>query len=130
MTYTPNRQHRDRSFAAKKSQWSISLPEENTCYVNASGLNWSFKNCFWGLHFSPQTVQPLVLGVAPPPASCNLHMAKFVGDAHGNWHGYPVAHWMSPYDRPGENVLKDWCDKGFISKSGFSKIRRGKRCAL
>jgi len=128
--YTPNPQHRNAGFAGRKSQWSISLLEENMCYSLALNENWLFNNSYWGLHIPPAIQTPQILGVSPPPSSCNVHMAKFVGDLQGNWHGYPVAHWLSPYDRPGEDVLKNWCAKGFISKSGFSKIRRGKRCAL
>lgn len=130
MAYTPNPQHRNRGFSNVKSQWSITIAEENNCYTTASNHNWHFNNCLWGVHLLPQSQVPQVLGSSPTPGSCDLQMAKFVGDASGNWHGYPVAHWMSPYDKPGEDVLKDWCDKGIIRKAIFSRIRRGKRCVL
>ena len=131
MNYMPNLQHRNQSYAMKKSQWSISIQEENECFNNANDQEWFFKNSLWGVQFIPDNNPPLkILGAAPPPVSCELKMAKFVCDSHDNWHGYPVAHWMSPYDRPGESVLKDWCEKGIISKANFARIRRGKKCAL
>ncbi|MBN3138130.1 hypothetical protein [Pectobacterium punjabense] len=130
MPYTPNPQHRNRNFANKKSQWSISIIDENNCYNAASDSHWEFNNCLWGLYLLPQSLAPQVLGLSPSPSLHSLQMAKFVGDELGNWHGYPVAHWMSPYDKPGENILKDWCDRGIIRKVIFSKIRRGKKCVL
>lgn len=70
------------------------------------------------------------LGVPPLPAVDPLHIAKFVCDREGNWHGYPVAHWISPFDKPGEVVVMNWYYQGHISRPAMSKILRGKRCAL
>lgn len=126
--YTPNPQHRNGGYAAVKSQWSISQPEEVACFDLAVQAEWAFRNSFWGLHIGAAGLGPL--GVAPPPSSCQLHIAKFVGDAIGNWHGYPVAHWLSPYDKPSETILSSWFELGLISKPKMAKIHRGKQCAL
>lgn len=130
MPYTPNPQHRQAGFAQRKSQWLITVAEEGACYSLACQQNWMFNNSYWGLHISNPIQNPQILGVSPPPSSCNVQMAKFVGDHQGNWHGYPVAHWLSPFDKPGESVLRDWFNQGYISRSVFSKIHRGRKCAL
>lgn len=130
MPYKPNLIHRNNGYAKKKSQWCITVADETTCYSTAVKQNWSYNNSFWGLHILAGASTPSVLGVSTPPSSCRVHIAKFVGDSHGDWHGYPVAHWLSPFDKPGENVLRDWRDKGFISNSVFSRMHRGKKCVL
>ena len=128
MIYTPNPQHRSRAFAGIKSQWTISLPEEKGCFDLAASADWFGNDCYWGLNVGGGSVQPI--GMAPPPIGCPLHVAKFVGDSHENWHGYPVAHWIAPWDRPTEVILISWKVYGFISKAQMAKIHRGKKCAL
>lgn len=131
MPYTPNPQHRNKAFSYQKSQWSISLPEEIQCYTTAQINSWLHKDAYWGLHLiknNPPLIAPL--GAPPLPNNDRLHIAKFVCDAIGNWHGYPVAHWISPFDKPGEAVVTDWCNMGHISRQAKSKIIRGKKCAL
>lgn len=70
------------------------------------------------------------VGIAPPPHSCPVHFAKFVGDTMQNWHGYPVAHWVALFDKPPQVVLKVWADDGILTKPQFARIVRGKKCAL
>ena len=128
MTYIPHNHHRHSAYANQKSQWSITVPEEVSCYKNAANMMWSSNGTFWGLHLN--AVVPLPLGVAPLPAGDRLHIAKFVGDPAGNWHGYPVAPWLKPNDRPDELVLKKWLAAGYISSATLAKIHRSKKCAL
>lgn len=128
MPYTPNPQHRSAAFAAVKSQWSIALAQEHVCYDIATRNGWTCGGCFWGLYLPLET--PAQLGVSPSPDQHPLKIAKFVGDDVGNWHGYPVAHWLSPYDKPDAPVLKTWFDSGFISRPTMAKIHRGKKCIL
>jgi len=130
MPYTPNLQHRNNAFASQKSQWIVPIPIEIQCYNIATQNDWQHNNSFWGIYWDGQAQRAIEIGVAPPPISCNVHMAKFVCDNHDNWHGYPVAHWKAPFDRPDTNVLKKWLDNGYISTPKMSKIIRGKRCAL
>jgi hypothetical protein len=128
MPYIHHPQHRSAAFASEKSQWLIALNEEESCYTTATSKSWACNGCYWGLHLAGP--RPTVLGVAPLPLEAKLHIAKFVGDTTGNWHGYPVAHWLSPYDKPDRKVLDSWVELGFISVPKMAKIHRGKRCAL
>jgi len=57
-------------------------------------------------------------------------IAKFVADEQNNWHGYPVAHWLSPWDKPDISILKEWKDSGIINKAKMAKIHRGYKCSL
>ncbi|WP_438282618.1 hypothetical protein [Pseudomonas alabamensis] len=128
MNYTPNPQHRNSSFSAQKSQWTITVHEEIECFTMAADASWFAKDCYWGLCPGQSSLRPV--GMAPPPHSCPVHFAKFVGDTLQNWHGYPIAHWVAPYDKPPEVVLKGWQTNGIISKPQFARILRGKKCAL
>lgn len=128
MAYTPNPQHRNTAFASVKSQWLVPQAAEVGCFALAIRSNWTANDCYWGLHIVEEGPTPL--GRAPAPASCELHMAKFVGDTLGNWHGYPVAHWLSPFDKPAADILISWMQLGFINKPTMSKIHRGKKCTL
>ena len=128
MAYTPHPQHRSAAFANQKSQWVIAVGDEVQCYQMATVNNWAHAGVYWGLHLQAQSPAPL--GHAPHPLASALHIAKFVGDTLGNWHGYPVAHWLSPFDKPQANVLTQWVQSGYISRPAMGKIHRGKRCAL
>lgn len=128
MPYLPHPHHRSAAFAGQKSQWTIAINEEVNCYQTATVQAWTCGGCYWGLHLAGQA--PSVLGIAPLPMQFSLHIAKFVGDPAGNWHGYPVAHWLSPFDKPDVAVLESWFDSGLINRPTMSKIHRGKRCVL
>ena len=128
MAYLPHPHHRSAGHAHQKSQWSIAVNEEQLCYAAATVNGWSCGGCYWGLHLAGNS--PAALGVSPLPDQETLHIAKFVGNAAGDWHGYPVAHWISPHDKPDPIVLQAWMNSGFINRAKFSKIHRGKRCAL
>jgi len=71
--------------------------------------------------------KPAILGISP--CKNDLYIAKFVSD-QGSWHGYPVAHWLSPFDKPDLQTLAAWEKQGLITSSKKSKIHRGKRCSL
>lgn len=126
--YTPNPVHRSASYAAKKSQWAISIIEEETCYKQALAHGWVCDSHYWGLHLVNASA-PSLLGFSPIPEAESLHIAKFVVD-QGKWHGYPVAPWRSPFDKPAINILKSWLDSGYINTAKMSKIHRGKKCVL
>ena len=123
MPYTPKNDHRNGS--PIKSQWSISVAQEEQCYLTAANRNWSSGGNYWGLHF-PNNL-PDILGTSP--VMDLLYIAKFVSH-QGNWHGYPVAHWLSPFDKPNPDVLDMWIQAGLINSTKKSKIHRGKKCAL
>ena len=125
MPYYPNPQHRNTQFSGTKSQWIILIPEEEASFNHSYYQNWATNAVYWGLHLV--NLKPENLGISP----CNnlLFIAKFVSD-QGNWHGYPVATWLSPFDKPDEQTLTVWQNLGLISAPKKSKIHRGKRCSL
>lgn len=125
MPYIHNPHHRSIGYAGVKSQWKISVAEESQCYQTAVIKRWLGGESYWGLHI--QGVVPCVLGVAP--SNDSLYIAKFVSN-QDVWHGYPVAHWLSPYDRPRIAVLADWVANGYINRAKKARIHRGKKCAL
>lgn len=104
------------------------MQDEVQSYTCAVQEGWLFSDCYWGLHLAGG--RPNVLGATPLPTTFPVKIAKFVGDDQQNWHGYPVAHWLSPWDRPGANVLLAWETAGIIRRAARAKIQRGKRCAL
>lgn len=129
MLYTPNLQHRNASFAAQKSQWSISTADEINCFNQSVASRWSCsKNFQWGLCINGAT--PVYLGVSQLPQQYSLFVAKFVSDQQSNWHGYPVAPWLSPFDKPSKNVVDIWKNSGLITSSQRARIMRGKLCSL
>ncbi|YCI30132.1 hypothetical protein M1E08_04450 [Erwinia sp. PK3-005] len=130
MPYTPNPQHRNAAFAAKKTQWIVPLAIEQQCYTQAVQEDWLYKDCYWGIHWNDAFCKAEELGTAPAPIDDNVQIAKYVCDSHDNWHGYPVAHWGAPWDRPDTGVLRKWLANGFISATKMSKIIRGKKCTL
>lgn len=128
MIYTPNPQHRNAAFANVKSQWSIPIVDETNSFNTAHKRSWVVGAAAWGLHLVQNL--PTVLGTTPKPQQFPVQIAKFVGDSRGNWHGYPAAHWLSPYDRPALTVLERWQRSGLINKAKMAKIYRCKRCSL
>ncbi len=128
MRYTHHPHHRQSQYAHRKSQWTISQEEEKTVYHNSVINNWLAGAAYWGLHL--QNNVPHELGVSRRPDSFNLKIAKFVSDQQENWHGYPVAHWLSPWDKPADAILKKWKDAGIINKAKMARIHRGIKCDL
>lgn len=58
-----------------------------------------------------------------------VRTARFVEDQNV-WHGYPVAHWLSPHDKPADPILKLWQVAGYISKATRRRIGKGTKCNL
>lgn len=130
MPYTPNPQHRSAAYASRKTQWIVSLDVEQECYAQAVNEEWLYKDSYWGIRWNQAEEKAEELGTAPDPIGENVQIAKYVSDSHDNWHGYPVAHWGAPWDRPDTNVLRKWFENGYISAPKMSKIIRGKKCTL
>lgn len=125
MVYRHHPQHRSAAFANKKSQWCITPPDETACYNLATLSGWIANGAYWGLHVLNGGVPaPSLLGTSPK--NDNLFIAKFVSN-QGVWHGYPVAHWLSPFDKPTMDVLNSWNAIGYINRAAKAKIHRGKK---
>lgn len=120
--YVVHPHHRSLDHASKKSQWIISVQDETVCYVNAVQEGWLANDSYWGLHI--KDVDPIVLGSAP--TQTKLFIAKFVSN-NDDWHGYPVAHWLSPFDKPAMSILQAWENAGYINRAAKAKIHRGKK---
>lgn len=127
MTYIPNPQHRNPSFSSQKSQWIISISEEHTAYNLSSQSSWIANGACYGLHLINN--RPQKLGVPPNHVIGDLYICKFVED-QSIWHGYPIAHWIHPWDKPSQQVLLNWMNAGYINRAKLSKIHRGKKCDL
>jgi hypothetical protein len=126
MTYISNPQHRNSQYAQTKSQWVIPAQDEVGCFSTAAAKGWVSETACWGI-FIPGGL-PTQLGVSPR-AEFDLYLAKFVVN-QGLWHGYPVAHWLSPFDKPPSEILRSWVDNGYINRAKFAKIHKGKKCGL
>jgi hypothetical protein len=124
--YTPHDKHRNQTPNA--SQWTITHVEEHSSFVLASSQQWGTHAVLWGLHLVANA--PAVLGydVLADSGRVDVMIAKFV-ENQGDWHGYPVAHWLQPYDKPTAKVLSEWRVQGHINKATHRKISCGKRTA-
>lgn len=128
--YIVNMQHRNAAMSSKKSQWLISTYQEGYIFSETFNKGWADKVALkgWGLHLVENV--PSVLGKSHAPSFADVKIAKFVANSQGEWHGYPVAHWISPFDKPSEAIARVWLDLLYINKPTFAKLLRGKRCSL
>ena len=126
MIYNPHAHHRNAT--PGKSQWTIAVPLETACFDYAVAQNWTFSSAYWGLHLAGKTAQDL--GDEHSGGQVvKVQTAKFVANQNV-WHGYPVAHWLSPHDKPADVILKSWHVAGHISKATRRRIGKGTKCKL
>jgi hypothetical protein len=127
VSYTPHDKHRDQTPNA--SQWTVTRGEEAASFAQASTQQWGTHEVLWGLHLVANA--PAVLGydVLAGSGRVEVMIAKFV-ENQGDWHGYPVAHWIGTNDKPNIDTLDDWLAQNLINATVRSKIYRGKRCKL
>lgn len=126
MPYQPHPHHRDLAYANLKSQWCIPHAAEVSVFERAMDSGWLARDSYWGLYVVNATTE--VLGFTASPEFRRVKLAKFVGAENALWHGYPVAHWLSPWDKPALSVLRAWKEAGLIDQHAFAKIHRGKPC--
>lgn len=124
MNYSPKRDHRHPG-AHQKSQWTISETEEERCFRLSAAAAWTSLSSYWGVHAPGGAAE--YLGLSQAPERSPVFIAKFVGD-QVDWHGYPVAHWRSPHDKPSTPILEDWYAKGYIRKKTIKRVIGGRRC--
>jgi hypothetical protein len=111
----------------KKSQWTITPPEELNCFETAHAAQWLEGSEGWGLHLNGTT--PLVIGTAVGGAV--LKLAKFVDNAQPqSWHGYPADYRTKAQDRPSTRILLLWVAASHIQKHEAIRIRTQKKCSL
>lgn len=109
-----------------KSTWSISIPEEVSCFKKSIESGWSDNQAWFGVYV-PNGNKIGKLGING--YSEDLYIAKFVTDAK-TYHGYPGDYIRNTTDIPSLSILEKWKDKGWISKSKMMKISRGMPCNL
>ena len=124
--YKPSPVHRNRT--PGKSQWTISVKQERTAFVNAFGSSWLLEQVGWGLH-TPNG-KPDYLGVARDHIR-RVFVAKFVDRGATNiWHGYPADHQRSCTDIPDESILQSWLRLGLLGAPKIRKLSKGQPCSL
>lgn len=128
LAYQPHTHHRSQQYAGQKSQWTIPVADEHSCYSLSVQRQWRSSSDYYGLHL--QGNEPVALGVTRLPEAHPVCIAKFVSANGADWHGYPAAHWLSPFDKPDDHVLQAWHASGLISMPKFRKIHGGKKCSL
>ncbi|MEA0553574.1 hypothetical protein U1P98_06555 [Lysinibacillus irui] len=119
--------HRSRQ-NHNKSRWTINQNEEFSCFERMMNNSWVNNNVKgWSLH--RVNGQNLVLGVSTRDEEVKI--AKFVDSANiTEWHGYPVDYRLSIHDKPDIKIIRDWFDKGYITKSQMRKISQGQGCDI
>ncbi len=103
-----------------KSQWLISVDEEINCFVVTIENRWiSDDHRGWGI-----SADCKVLGKTT--SKNDTYIARFEEDRYAlnHWHGYP-ADLSRNQDIPLGFILIDWKQQNYITKSQYSKIRRG-----
>jgi hypothetical protein len=122
--YQPNAAH--RTTGSRRSQWTISIPEEKTCFLRSIENLWLLQDVGWGLHYPAGA--PEYLGVAEDQETL-LFIARFVGKS-GAWHGYPADHQRNFQDIPDDRILRHWLELKLLAAAKIRKITRGQPCRL
>ncbi len=124
--YEPNPKHRDNS--PNKSQWTISVPEERSCFALAHANGWVVVGAVvgWGLLLDAAD-QVRMLGVSDD-GDRDLWWAKFVGKT-APWHGYPAdLRRRQEADIPPITIRREWFKRDYISKPALAKLGRKQPC--
>jgi hypothetical protein len=124
MNYCPKADHRQPG-ALHKSQWTISVADERSCFELAATSSWRARESYWGVYVPGGSAE--ILGVSQAPERHPVFIAKFITN-QSEWHGYPVAHWRSTYDKPSTDILEEWRARGYIRKKTVKRVIGGRRC--
>jgi len=125
VTYQCHPDH--RNCTPRKSQWTISEPEEVNCFRLTWREGWVNDKAGWGLHLVAG--RPAHLGVAQDHRT-PVFIAKFVASgAQSCWHGFPADH-SQTYDRPSDRVLGLWLLNGTLPPAKIRKVQKGEPCSL
>jgi len=124
LKYNPHMHHRMTSKSSEKSQWEITIEEEEAAFTKSQRSGWLVDKEGWGLHLKESKVK--YLGSAPD--SRKLVFAKFVdSDGTNVWHGYPGDQ-RKTHDRPNTIVLQKWLD--VLPPAKVRKLTKGQKCTL
>lgn len=103
------------------SVWEIDIDTELICFTSCYQNSWHTGGKGWS--FVAGGIRKLsTLGYNL--RNQELIIAKFVEDQN-QWHGYPADIRHKPGDKPLPNILANWFNNGFISKSLMTRIKQG-----
>ena len=126
LIYIHKADHRNNS--PRKSQWTISVRDEKTCFFRMYNLRWCEGNYGWSLHLNKGITNYLGVSVK---RHRKLFLAKFVGGNNNQlWHGYPADHILNQQDTPTMEILLAWKLAGYISLPKVRKLIKGQPCNL
>lgn len=110
-----------------KAQWTITVDEEIDCFANTKKSSWidAKKAHGWGI-IANGNGHKFIGYVRNKGENIEVYIARFVGiRLKDEWHGYPANVARCSNDKPKDQVLKEWLSLNYISKSDFTRIRRG-----
>jgi len=125
VSYQCHPHHRNNN--PRKSQWSITPPEEVACFKQTWDEDWFADDIGWGLHIVNTVIN--YLGVASDRTT-ELILAKFVcNNPRSEWHGYPADHTQTS-DRPADEIFRSWLEGNTLPPSKIRKLQKGQPCNL
>jgi hypothetical protein len=116
--------HRDGT--PTKSQWTVSVPDEQNCFRLGVHRKWISESAAWGLHIVNGS--GAILGRTAPnrEAKDDLIVAFFqLADV---CHGYPSDPRRSVRELPPNSVTSDWLKENYLRASVVRKLQRGQPC--
>ncbi|MDK2777179.1 MAG: hypothetical protein KYX62_05920 [Pseudomonadota bacterium] len=114
--------HRTPPAKSNRTQWLVDPWQELSLFCSAYDNEWvDSSGCLWAAKKGVGS-KPAVLGTT---GSQEVYLAKYVQGSNDDWHGYPVST-SRQGDRPPDEVIKDFIEKGIIDKSCRQKILKGK----
>lgn len=124
--YGSHPHHRDGNH--NKSQWRITVAQEEVTFTRSIDAKWLGEREGWGLHIVNKAVD--YLGVAQDHYT-QLFLAKFVdGAGTSEWHGYPANHVQHVQDIPDAKLLREWLEKNTLPRRKIRKLAKGQPCDL
>jgi hypothetical protein len=124
--YSCKTDHRDGT--ASKSQWTVSIEAEHSCFALGIDSDWIGGSCAWGLHLVDGAAAYLGRTAPERDPSADLFVAFF--QLSETSHGYPSDPKRSIREVPPESVRGDWLSKGYVRPSVIRKLGRGLTCSL
>ena len=124
--YVSKSDHRDGT--AKKSQWVISVVDEERVFGLAVSSGWTLGDRAWGLHIEQNKARYLGTSATDPGPAVNLIVALF--EIAATSHGYPADPRRSNREKPPTEVQREWLRGPYIRAAAVRKLGQGQRCRL
>ncbi len=111
--------HRRQNNQGDKSTWIVTHSEEAALFIKSIDNSWIKENRSWSIHILQNVVQIIGKGINAE----ELKICTFT-QSNNVWHGYPADPMRSRNDIPYSSILKEWVDKGYLTKSKMSKLQK------